>query len=62
MHPFSTACFQGVDKRCIGNKWVKYLFSSHFRPSFPLLENQIFTDIFRVIEKEYSLLENEVFH
>ena len=24
MHPFSAHwCFQGVEKRCIGNKWVK---------------------------------------
>ena len=22
MHPFSTPCFQGLEKACIGNKWV----------------------------------------
>ena len=43
--------FQGIVEECIGNKWVKYLFSFHFRSILFLSENQIFSDIFRATEK-----------
>ena len=42
MHPFCTPwkCFQGVEKECIGNKWVKV---SKFwaRASFILLKKSV---------------------
>ena len=41
MHPFSTPwCFQGVDKGCIGNKWLN-------KVTLTVLIIMIFNDIIR---------------
>ena len=58
MQPFSTPmvfwCFQGVEKRCTGNKWVKKLISWSYIESSSVNRRILIANIAKVLRKFFK--------
>ena len=53
MHPFSNLCFQGVEKGCIGNKWVTITIALRLLHS----DNSIFR-LSKCLKSQFSLFSS----